>query len=717
MFAACVTNDTNGVTADASSEVLTISFENSDSRVQLQNGKTVWTEGDLVSVFYRSNGNQKWLFQGQTGDRTGMIRCISTATPTATTTKLVVAYPYNENYYLNPETCNIQAYLPAVQNFLSGESYGLNGNIMVSQSEYKQFVLKSVCGWLKIQLTGNGEKIKSIILRGNNGEQVAGEIYVNTTDATAILASNTGFSSDNAEIGGGMDEDGTVLNSVVLDCGEGVTLDSTAKAFYIALPPQKFEKGLTIGIEAEGYVMATKSTSNAITIERNTIQPMATFEYQSSFLPEISINPEELTFIGEGGTQDVAIAANIEYDITVNTDWLSVERTNTGIKVIATASDLKTIRTGEIVITSSTYDIHKTITVTQESNAGLVLHADKYNIFDNGVDFVTFSLTYNGKTVTDNYTIYDEYDNPLNGNTFSSTTIGIYKFWAAYGAAMTKSDTTITVVASPPAAPEVPTDANPSNLNFNRRVLLISFTATGEGYTPYQINSLHRIANDSNLNNKYILTAAHVGAYATNDPALITENKSKNIDRALGINAYPSLVVDMVPNTSYIGHSESEIKNAIKNALNRVNVKGGIAANSEYHAHNGFIMVSALVKAKETSEFRIGAFLLEDGIYGKQVNFNVEPEPGVNFDIHNNCIRSMKCIQPENDFDFSGLTLGTIEAGKTASHKFAFQLNSNWKSENLHLVIFISTKENNKWYVNNVISAPINGSVDFEYTE
>ena len=57
MFAACTTDITEDVTVDIP-ETLTVSFENEDSRIQLDNGKTVWTKGDLVSVFYRSNANQ-----------------------------------------------------------------------------------------------------------------------------------------------------------------------------------------------------------------------------------------------------------------------------------------------------------------------------------------------------------------------------------------------------------------------------------------------------------------------------------------------------------------------------------------------------------------------------------------------------------------------------------------------------------------------------------
>jgi hypothetical protein len=39
----------------------------------------------------------------------------------------------------------------------------------------------------------------------------------------------------------------------------------------------------------------------------------------------------------------------------------------------------------------------------------------------------------------------------------------------------------------------------------------------------------------------------------------------------------------------------------------------------------------------------------------------------------------------------------------------------SWKSQDLRIVIFISTKEGNKWCVNNVITCPINGTKDFEY--
>ena len=287
-FAACtqdvVVDITPAPILDNAPGTLVVGFEGDDTRIQLQNGKTVWTKGDEVSVFYRSNANQLWKYDGETGERTAYLKRVDAGSATRDMDRVVVVYPYNEDYYINPSTYNVQATLPAVQSYLE-DSYGLGGNIMISQSEYNQFSLKSVCGWLKLQLTGNGEKISSITLRGNNGEQVAGELYINSADATALLASDMGSADDN-NAGGSLIFDDTIIEEVTLDCDEGVTLGAEATAFYITLPPQTFTKGLTVEItDDSGYTM-TQTTDKEIAIERNTIQPMAEME----FTPSVSNN-------------------------------------------------------------------------------------------------------------------------------------------------------------------------------------------------------------------------------------------------------------------------------------------------------------------------------------------------------------------------------------------------------------------------------------------
>ena len=281
-FMACTQNpieEQSAIRIDAP-ETIRVGFEDDETRIQLNEvQKTVWTKDDLVSVFYRSDANQKWQYQGETGERVGDLKCVDAGTATESMKRVVVVYPYNENYYINTETYNVQATLPATQHYLAN-SYGTDGNIMISSSEYNQFSLKSVCGWLKLQLTGDGEVVKSIKFRGNDDEQVAGLIYVDTATAEATLASEMGSSDDN-NAGGNLVFDDTILTEVILDCGEGVTLGAKATSFYISLPPQTFANGFTVEIECEDYKLMTLTTEKEFVIERNHIQPMASVEHNA----------------------------------------------------------------------------------------------------------------------------------------------------------------------------------------------------------------------------------------------------------------------------------------------------------------------------------------------------------------------------------------------------------------------------------------------------
>ena len=281
-FAACNTDALDereaGKVGDFAPETITVGFED-DTRIQLQYGKTVWTKNDEVSVFYLSDANQKWQYKGATGNRTAQLSRVDAGVATKEMDKVIVVYPYNANYFIHPTTQNIKAWLPATQSYLK-DSYGLDGNIMISQSEYNQFSLKNVCGWLKVKLTGFGDVIKSIKVEGNNGEQVAGELYINPETAIATLAAAAGEANDDdGSAGGTLVFDDTILYETTLDCGEGVELGLAATDFYIALPPQTFEKGITITVEdANGFAM-TKSTDKVVTIDRNHILPMKSFTF------------------------------------------------------------------------------------------------------------------------------------------------------------------------------------------------------------------------------------------------------------------------------------------------------------------------------------------------------------------------------------------------------------------------------------------------------
>ena len=343
-----------------------------------------------------------------------------------------------------------------------------------------------------------------------------------------------------------------------------------------------------------------------------------------------------------------------------------------------------------------------------------MLVADKTTIYDNGTDGATFTLYYDGLILTEGYEIYNG-EELIEGNKFTSTEQGSFELWAAYGAAISNT-VNINVVATPPAAPEAPQDNNPSKTNFKRRVLLTQITGTGCQYCPLMINAVHQSMTGT-YGEDAILTVAHL--WNDNDPAYLYD--AQTLDNSLGANGAPYLFMDL--NKKYdTNYYKSAIDKNIQARLDEVATRGGIAVNSKYYAEEGYIVLNATVKAAQSTEFRVGAWLLEDGIKATQTNPNgYTPVDGVDFNTHDDCIRLADSKYTSNNY--TGYSIGTIEAGKTASREFAFKLKTNgtgsairWNHDNLKVIVFISTKEEGGvWSVNNVVSCPKDGSVDFEY--
>ena len=87
---------------------------------------------------------------------------------------------------------------------------------------------------------------------------------------------------------------------------------------------------------------------------------------QKAFVPAITIEPETLTFAVEGGTKEVAITANFEYEASANADWLTIENSEKGVNITATPNTKFEERNAEITISRDKYGISETISVTQK---------------------------------------------------------------------------------------------------------------------------------------------------------------------------------------------------------------------------------------------------------------------------------------------------------------------------------------------------------------
>ena len=347
-FVACTQNDVKELTANRVDvpETLTVGFEGGDTRVELNEVlKTVWSAGDEVSVFYRSYENMRWAFQGETGDRSGELKLVSGEVGEQTMNKSYMLYPYSESNSLG-EDGMLYTSLPAEQSY-KANSYGVGGNIVVAESEDYQFSLKNVCGWIRIQLTGDGEVVQSITLSSNKDEALAGDVAVNSSDAGYTLTSNGG-------------------SSITLDCGEGVTLSGSVTEFYIGILPQRLEGGITVDIVTD-QDSVRKSTYEAVVVERNHILPMTAFRLsgEEAVHSELRYTATALVEPNDASAFNVSIVSN-EWDEATGEGIITFddELTTIGDYAFRDCDSLTSVTIGDSVTTIGGYAFYNCSSLT-----------------------------------------------------------------------------------------------------------------------------------------------------------------------------------------------------------------------------------------------------------------------------------------------------------------------------------------------------------------
>ena len=241
-----------------------------ETRTYVESNKYLrWHEDDRLTAFYGNTLNRQYKFNGKTGANSGTFSLVpSGELGTGNAFERIYAvYPYNETATITDEG-EIALTLPAVQSYVEN-SFGKGANTMIAVTENLEDTFlgfKNACGYLKLKLYDiDGGELKSIEIKGNNNEKIAGA-------ATATIAFGEApqlTMADNA------------TTTVTIDCGDGIAIGQTpetATEFWVVLPEITFTKGLTIKVtDSEGCVLE-KSTENEVVITRNEIQPMAALE-------------------------------------------------------------------------------------------------------------------------------------------------------------------------------------------------------------------------------------------------------------------------------------------------------------------------------------------------------------------------------------------------------------------------------------------------------
>ena len=251
---------------------------------------------------------------------------------------------------------------------------------------------------------------------------------------------------------------------------------------------------------------------------------------------------------------------------------------------------------------------------------------------------------------------------------------------------------------------ELPKDSEPDNYDFTRKILLIQFTGTGCGYCPFMVNALNDLATTHG--DKFVWTSCH--AYNSNDPAYL----GGLLPNAMGVDGFPYVALDLNPSTGFSNYSTTSAtlanaKREFDKEYDAEYAKAGIAVANVLK--DNVLTVRTGIKVAEDGEYRVGVWVLEDDIHATQANYGATGT----FNVHNNCIR---LISGQTGRDFSGIPV-YLEAGDVFEDEVSFELPSKVKGENCHVVVFVSTERNEKFYVNNAVDCPLNDSVGYSYSE
>lgn len=349
------------------------------------------------------------------------------------------------------------------------------------------------------------------------------------------------------------------------------------------------------------------------------------------------------------------------------------------------------------------------------------------NLVQTNVDVASLTVTLGDKVLTEGVIIYDGDNNVMDlpDFKFKADKSGDYVFWASYDTYISDE---ITVKAIDVPIPETPADPRPSSTDFKARVLMTEFTTTGCAYCPNMKTLLHNALEKEEVADKVVLTACHSGLInGKADPAYIRTS----FDDFCSVTGFPTVNFDMYYSFGNYNIGTSEMRGMIDDMWSsKVEVASGIAVNSSLKGEK--LLVKATVKAAADGAYRVGAFLVEDGIYAVQSGGSAQDW----MNTHDGVIRYIDSKYGKDLY--YGYSVGNLEKGNTADYVFDWDLDVIWSEgalngemygnyywdefveDNLHLVVFVTTaaqdqKGNTYYYVNNVIDCPVNGMTPYEY--
>ena len=206
---------------------------------------------------------------------------------------------------------------------------------------------------------------------------------------------------------------------------------------------------------------------------------------------------------------------------------------------------------------------------------------------------------------------------------------------------------------------------------------------------------------------EYASKYQHVAAHSYNeegDPAY--SQAAANLSQAFCSGYYPELTFNLTKDNTGTSLAVSTITGVI-DQLHKETADVGIAAAAGISGNN--LGVNVQVKAAKAGQYRIAAWVLEDGIRGRQ-----EGATDDWMNTHGNAVRAM--AGNTLNMRIYGEKVGELQVGQTAEKSFSVILDEAWKQENCKVLVVVNAAGTGGRYdLANCLLCPIGGTVAYDY--
>lgn len=250
--------------------------------------------------------------------------------------------------------------------------------------------------------------------------------------------------------------------------------------------------------------------------------------------------------------------------------------------------------------------------------------------------------------------------------------------------------------------PELPVDPYPDKTSFQHRIILLQHTGTACVNCPTLMTSLKALSEDEEYRDRY----QHVAAHSYNDSDLAYSAAAANLSQAFCSGYYPELTFNLTNENTGTSLSVETIKSHI-DALHSDEADAGISASVLKTGNS--LGINVRVKSAKKNQYRVAAWVLEDGIRSRQEGASEDW-----MSTHNNALRAM--VGSSLNLRIYGEKVGELDKGDSAEKSFVVPLDEGWNAENCKVLVVVNAaRADGKYDLVNCEICPIGGNVPYKY--